>query len=77
LRNHFTEELRGAEDDVLAYPLQLALTAPLCRDTGTSGIADALLMLSGQAAGLTREMPAGELVRLLADEAATGFRRGE
>jgi len=68
LRNRLTEELREAEGDALAYPLQLSLTAPLRRvpDTGSAG--DVLAMWSGQAAGLTRELPAGDLVRRLAEE---------
>jgi len=65
------------EDEVLPYPLQAALIAPLYRDRSTDEIADDLPMLSGQAAGLTREMPAGDLVRRLANEAAMGLRRGE
>jgi nitronate monooxygenase len=75
LRTRLSEELRAAEKDVLAYPLQLSLTAPLRRDTGTGDISDVLAMWSGQAAGLTRETAAGELVRRLAEETAAALRR--
>ncbi|MDF1587502.1 NAD(P)H-dependent flavin oxidoreductase [Marinimicrococcus flavescens] len=72
LRNRLTEELLEAEDEALPYPLQLSLTGPLRRDAAT---AETLPLWSGQAAGLTREMPAGELVRRLGEEAATALRR--
>jgi nitronate monooxygenase len=52
-----------------AYPEVHHVTAPLRARARAAGDADAINLWAGQAHALTREMPAGELVRQLADEA--------
>jgi nitronate monooxygenase len=65
IRTGFTEELRDAEDLAAPYPTQITLMAPL-RQSAAS--ADYAAFLAGQAAPLTREMQAADLVRTLAAE---------
>jgi nitronate monooxygenase len=52
-----------------AFPLAAAALAPLRAKTESAGSPDFINLWSGQAARLAREMPAGELTKLLAAEA--------
>ncbi len=63
LRNRFIDELSDAEGLTAPFPAQLAITGPLLRGHADP---DFLPMLAGQAAALSREMAAGDLVRMLA-----------
>ncbi len=65
IRTRFTEELRDAEDLVAPFPAQRTLIAPLQQAGGST---DYLGLLAGQAAPLSREMPAADLVRTLIAE---------
>jgi nitronate monooxygenase len=65
IRTQFTEEMRDAEDLAVPFPAQFALTAPLRKAAGTT---DFMAFLAGQAAPLSREMPATDLVRTLIAE---------
>ncbi len=65
VRNRLTEVIA---DDTLAFPAQLSLTAPLGEAAADPRAARALWL--GQAASLTRERGAAELVQSLVDEAA-------
>lgn len=68
LRNRLTEELRDAEDDVVPYPGQLSVVAPLRKDPAAGDYGDFASMWAGQSASLGRTMPAADLVRVLAEE---------
>ena len=52
-----------------AFPLAGGALAPLKAAAEAKGAADFTALWSGQAAALGREMPAGELTKLLAQEA--------
>ena len=62
IRNRLIEELSAAEP--LPFPAQYSLTGPL-EATGDGDVAG---LFAGQSVALTREMAAGELVQLLAEE---------
>jgi nitronate monooxygenase len=73
LVNRFTEQARAFEDDAPEYFVQRALTAQLLIAAQKAGAADLLPFLSGQAASLSRGLPAAELVTTLMRELrATG-----
>jgi len=65
LRSPFMDEMRDAEELAAPFPSQSSLIAPLRREAGRTGV---VAHLAGQAAALTREMPAAELVRALIGE---------
>jgi nitronate monooxygenase len=68
VRNRFVEDVGGR--DVPDYPLQNALTQPLRRAAARAGNTDLLGLLAGQGSSLATTLPAAELVRRLADDAA-------
>jgi len=67
LRNRFVEAMPAAAQG-LPYPVLNALTAPLRRAAAEAGRGDLLSEWCGQAAGLVRAQPAGELVARLVHE---------
>lgn len=73
IANRFTEEMARAP--VLNYPLQNALTSELRQAAARAGRADLLSLWAGQAHGLARALPAGELVRSLVAETRSAFSR--
>ena len=66
IRNRLLDELADAEDQIAPYPSQRSLVAPL----GRKGDGAYQALWAGQNVGLTREMPAADLVRTLAVETA-------
>jgi nitronate monooxygenase len=66
IRNRLMDELADMESEVAPYPAQRSLVAPL----GGKGDGAFQSLWAGQNVGLTREMPAGDLVRTLAEETA-------
>ena len=69
IRNRLLDGLRSHEADAVAYPAQLALTAPL-RQRSADQDDDAFASLwAGQAAALARPMPAAALVEALVRDA--------
>jgi nitronate monooxygenase len=75
IRNRFLD--RHSADAPAAYPELHHLTAPL-RQAGRAAGDPALVNLwAGQAYELGRELPAGQLVRALAEEAGTALREAE
>lgn len=70
--NRFLAEHSGAA--VTAYPQVHHATAPLRAAARARGDADAINLWAGQAHRLARELPAGEIVRELAGEAAAAAR---
>ena len=55
----------------LEFPLQYARTGPIHHAAAEAGDEDLMFLLAGQAAGLTRSLPAAELVETLARETET------
>ena len=68
IENRFVREHEQAAP--LAYPEVHHLTAPLRAAARAAGDPDGLHLWAGQAYGLTRELPAAQLVRELAGQAA-------
>jgi nitronate monooxygenase len=68
VRNRFVAEVGGR--DVPDYPLQNMLTQPLRRAAGQAGRAEFLGLLAGQGSRMATTLPAAELVRRLANDAA-------
>jgi nitronate monooxygenase len=69
--NRFLREHSG--DAPAAYPEVHHLTAPLRTAAREQGDADGFHLWAGQAHALAEELPAGELVRRLADEASAAL----
>jgi nitronate monooxygenase len=67
IRNRFLDE--HSDEAPVAYPEIHHVTAPLRQAARAAGDADLVNLWAGQAHSLTRELPAGELVGLLAEEA--------
>jgi nitronate monooxygenase len=72
MRTRFMDEMRDAEHLAAPFPSQITLMAPLRQDPGKM---DFLSHLAGQAAPLTRDMPAADLVRTLIAETEARFAR--
>jgi nitronate monooxygenase len=66
--NEFMERMRPYEKDVPAYPVQNALTADLRQAAIKQNRMEYYSMWAGQAAGLSRALPAAELVSRLVEE---------
>jgi len=62
LANTLSEELKDAQA-LLPFPLQHAATSPLRGAAAAQGDTRFMTLWAGQAAALSRAMPAGELVR--------------
>jgi nitronate monooxygenase len=75
IRTQLISDLEASGIEPASYPAQAMLLRDL-RDAGTErGLSELLFLLAGQAAGLARPLPAGELVEQLATEAAAVLRR--
>jgi nitronate monooxygenase len=68
--NAFVRAWEGKDESILTYPLQNAATRPLRSAAAARNDARYLSLWSGQAGHLARDVPAGELVRILVEEAA-------
>jgi nitronate monooxygenase len=75
IENRFMREHEA--DAPLAYPEVHNLTAPLRAAARSAGDPDGFHLWAGQAYPLTSELPAGELVTQLADEAREALRSAE
>jgi nitronate monooxygenase len=75
IENRFMRE--HEEDAPIAYPEVHNLAAPLRNDARRRGDADGFNLWAGQAYPLTEAMPAGDLVRRLADDAREALRSAE
>ena len=69
LVNRAIRELGPVSDIVPEFPLASGALAPLHAKAQAQGSGDFSPMFAGQAAALGREMPAGQLIRILAAEA--------
>lgn len=74
LRNTYVKAMAGIEAGLPAYPVTNALTSPLRKAAVAAGRADLTNEWCGQGAGLSRAMPAAELVAVLMDEYAQARR---
>jgi nitronate monooxygenase len=70
IRNRLIDDLSGPGAEPLPFPAQASLTHPLA----ASGDRDVTALYAGQSGALTRALPAGELVRILAGEAEERLR---
>jgi nitronate monooxygenase len=68
LVNEFMERMRPYEKDVPAYPVQNALTAELRQAAVKQNRLEYYSMWAGQGAGMSRGMPAADLVNKLIEE---------
>jgi nitronate monooxygenase len=68
LANTFTARAAREEEAILPYPLQNALTRPMRTAAARQGEAELLSLWAGQGVARLRQLPAGELVRLLLQE---------
>jgi nitronate monooxygenase len=67
IRNRMAEELAAA--DLPPYPVMNALTRPLRKAAAAAGRSEFLSLWAGQGAPAARELPAGELVKELEQQA--------
>ncbi|WNG31224.1 nitronate monooxygenase [Cystobacter fuscus] len=71
LANDFIEAL-GDSPDILPFPLQHAATVPLRAASAARGDSRFIALWAGQAAALSRGLPAAELMRALIEESERG-----
>jgi nitronate monooxygenase len=74
--NRLVRELGPLSPLAPGFPLAGGPLAPLRQQTEPAGSPDFMPLWSGQAARLGRELPAGELTRVLAEEALAKLSRG-
>jgi nitronate monooxygenase len=75
IANRLVREVGAMSDDAPAFPNAAIAVGPLRAKGEAAGSSDFTSLWSGQAARLAREMPAGELTRLLHREALELFAR--
>ena len=68
VRTRLIEHLETAGAEILPFPVQGALLLDIRQAATEQGVGDLLFLLAGQASGLSRRLPAGELVETLARE---------
>lgn len=74
IRNRFIEQMESVRNDVPPFPIQNALTAPLRADAKKRDDPDYQSLWAGQAARMTRDIPAADLVNALVVEAEAAQR---
>jgi nitronate monooxygenase len=72
LANRFMREMQNAPQ--LAFPAQNSVTGRLRQASAKAGRPDFIALWAGQAAPLSRAMPAAELIRVLHEEAVSAIR---
>ena len=75
VRTQLVDAIEGAAVDPLPYPVQAVVTADVRTAALAADRADLFLVLSGQAAGALRDLPAAELVETLVRETDAAIRR--
>jgi nitronate monooxygenase len=71
--NRYIAESGPMSDAALGFPYAATLVAPLRATSERADSIDYMQLWAGQAAGLAKTMPAGQLTRTLADEALNRF----
>ena len=66
--NRFVREMKGSESDLPDFPIPNTLTGPLRKASGKVGSPDFVSLWAGQGCGMSREIPAANLVDILARE---------
>jgi nitronate monooxygenase len=66
--NDFMQRMLPVEQEIPAYPIQNALTGEIRRTAAKAGRPEFLSLWAGQAASLSREIPAADLVAALVTE---------
>jgi nitronate monooxygenase len=74
LANRFMTEMAAKNAPQLAFPAQNSVTGKLRQASAKAGKPDFIAMWAGQAAPLSRALPAAELIRKLNDETAAAIR---
>jgi nitronate monooxygenase len=66
--NEFMKRMLPVQDEIPAYPVQNALTGDIRRAAANANRSEFMSLWAGQAAALSREMPAADLVAALVSE---------
>ena len=74
IATRFIEEMADQEGQTPAFPLQRAMVAPLAKAAAAADSPEFLAMYAGQAAPLSRRLPAAELFAALVRETETALR---
>ena len=75
LINEFILKLGPVEDEIPAYPIQNALTRPIRQAAAKANRPEFMSLWAGQAAGMSRGLPAAELVAALVKETIAALSR--
>jgi len=75
VRNRFTEGAVREAWELLPFPAQAKLTAPLRQASARAGSSELYSAWSGQAGSLARPLPAAELIRVLVEETREAIAR--
>ena len=75
LENRYMQEMAGGEDGFPDFPILNTLTGPLRKASAQAGKPDLVSLWAGQAAGIHRALPAGELLEALAGETEAVLKR--
>lgn len=75
LANRFITEMAAKGAPQLAFPAQNSVTGRLRQASAKAGKPDFIALWAGQAAPLSRALPAAELVRVLSQEAVAAIRQ--
>jgi nitronate monooxygenase len=75
LANRFIEEMAAKNAPQLAFPAQNAVTGKLRQASAKAGKGDFVALWAGQAAPLSRALPAAELIARLESEAIASIRK--
>ena len=68
IENRFIKEMKGIESDFPDFPILNTLTGPLRKASAESGNPDFVALWAGQGYGMSRTMPAADLLDTLVDE---------
>lgn len=71
IANAFMDQMRPYENQLPPYPIQNALTGPIRQAAAKAGRAEYMSLWAGQGVGMSRQLPAQELVLRLMQEAHT------
>jgi nitronate monooxygenase len=75
VRNRFTDGAVREAWELLPFPAQAKLTAPLRQASARAGSSELYSAWSGQAGSLARPLPAAELIRVLVEESREAIAR--
>ncbi|MEK9753428.1 MAG: nitronate monooxygenase [Rhodospirillaceae bacterium] len=75
IENRYMRDMAGREDEFPDFPILNTLTGPLRKGSAAAGSPDFVSLWAGQAAGIHRTLPAGELLERLVEETDAVFGR--